>query len=397
MSILHSDSILAHVVAAALAVSACADDGGAPVEGSTGTGPDTTDTSVTSTSVTSTSNGPTTDDASTGESEGSGSSTGDPDTSDGSESSETGEPVEPTLEVVAAFDPAMGQLPEGLALRGDDAFVAFAPTGQVWRVDTTGVDAPEPFAAVPPLPPNMAFITGLAFDDADRLLVALPSFAPEVTTGIYRAPAEGGEATLFATHAMMGFPSAIRQESGGDLFVTDSFAGAVFRIDAEGSAEVWIADPLLVGEASFCGHEEALFDIGANGLVVTDDRLYVAVSHAATVVEIPIEAGGVAGAPTVLAGPDCDAIGGIDGFDLGADGKLYAAVNAGDTIVTVDTDTGAVEVVTADAALDFPATVRIGTAGGEPALYVTNFALQNAVAGNPAAPSLARFGPLSLR
>jgi sugar lactone lactonase YvrE len=377
----------------ALLSAGCGDDGGAPGDGSTGTGEATTtgpSTSAASTSTTSMS--------STGEETGE-PSTGEPDTTEGSaesgeSSSSTGAPVEPMLEVIAAFDPAMGQLPEGLALRDDDAFVAFAPTGQVWRVDTTGAREPEVFASVPPLPPNMAFITGLAFDDQDRLLVALPSFAPEVTTGIYRAPADGGDATLFSTHAMMGFPSAIRQHADGDLFVTDSFSAAVFRIDPAGEASIWITDPLLAGQASFCGHD-ALFDIGANGLVVTDDRVLVAVSHAATVVEIPIEAGGAAGTPTVLAGPDCDAIGGIDGMDLGADGRLYAAVNDGNELVRID-DAGTVELVTADEQLDFPATVRIGTADGEPALYVTSFALPNAMAGLPAAPSLARWWPLEL-
>jgi sugar lactone lactonase YvrE len=298
------------------------------------------------------------------------------------------------LEIVTAFDPAMWQLPEGLALQGQDAFVAFAPSGQVYRVDTTGAEAPTPYASVPPLPPNEAFITGIAFDDEDRLLVALPSFATDPPTGIYRAPAGGGDATLFASHESMMFPSAIRQHGDGDLFVTDSFTATLFRITPDGEATVWITDPMLSGDKTICGFDDALFDIGANGLVVTDDRVIVAVTHQAQVLEIPIEADGGAGAIEVLAGPDCDALGGVDGMDLAPDGSIYAALNAQRRIVRITPD-GEVETISDEDSLDSPATVRVGTASGAPALYWTNFALDSALAGLDAAPSLARLAPMS--
>jgi sugar lactone lactonase YvrE len=305
----------------------------------------------------------------------------------------TGAEDQPALEIVAQFDPAMWQLPEGLALLGEDAFVAFAPSGQVYRVDTTGAEAPAPYASVPPLPPNEAFITGIAFDDQDRLLVALPSFAADPPTGIYRAPAGGGEATLFAAHEAMMFPSAIRQHPDGDLFVTDSFTATVFRITPEGEATVWVTDPMLSGDKTLCGFDDALFDIGANGLVVTHDRILVAVTHQGQLLEIPIEDDASAGAIEVLAGPDCNALGGIDGMDLAPDGSIYAALNAQRRIVRISPE-GEIDTISEDPSLDAPATVRIGTADGDPALYWTNFALDTALAGLEAAPSLARLAPM---
>src|SRR5689334_16807700 len=53
----------------------------------------------------------------------------------GNPQSHAAEPAAAPTALVAKFDPAAGELPEGLAVTPDAAYVGFAPTGRVMRVD----------------------------------------------------------------------------------------------------------------------------------------------------------------------------------------------------------------------------------------------------------------------
>jgi sugar lactone lactonase YvrE len=294
----------------------------------------------------------------------------------------------PALELLHAFDPAASELPEGVAVNGDTAYAGLALLGSVKAVSVEGGPAAD-YAQVQGLPVQNAFATGLLFDAEDRLYVAVPSFVADPVAGVYRAPAGGGTATLFATDPGMAFPSDLGFDAAGRLYVTDSATATVFRVAGDGTVEVFLQDMLLAGDKTICGNDQALFDIGANGLVVTADALFVANTDQATIVRIPIE-NDLAGAPEVFAGPDCAALGGIDGLTQAADGTFYAALNRQGTIVTVGS-TGTVTVALTDPLLDFPASVRLGSAGGNDALFITSFALEHALAGEPAAPALLRW------
>lgn len=288
------------------------------------------------------------------------------------------------LEVLASFDPAAGELAEGLALHDDGVYVGFAMTGAIVRADVTPIE----YAQVDGLPVENAFVTGLAFDGQGRLYAAVPSFVASPVPGVYRAAAGGGAAALFATDAAMIFPNAIGFHSSGDMYVTDAMAGAVFRVTEDGTVSLFLQDPLLAGDKTICGNDAALFDIGANGLSVSGDALFVANTDQATLLRIPIESGGVAGTPEIIAGPDCAALGGIDGISRAADGSFYAALNRQHAIARITTS-GDVSVVLEDPRLDFPATVRLSPT--EDALYITNFALEHALSGEPANPALLRW------
>jgi hypothetical protein len=285
----------------------------------------------------------------------------------------------PALQRVASFDPAQGQLPEGLAVVGDTAYVGFAPTGVVARVElTTG--ASQPWGKLPAPVPSKGFMTGLAARGGE-ILAALVSFVPEVQAGVYRIPASGGDATLLASSPAMQFPNAIGLD-GDALLVTDSGAGAVFRI-AGGVATPWAQDALLAGQAEACGPgTSAGFPIGANGMVVEPDAVYVVNTDQATLIRIPRNPDGSAGAPAVLAGPDCGALGGADGLVRDGDGFLVA-VNRQDQIARV-TAAGAVSVYATGEALDFPAS--LARAGSR--WIGTSFALAKAMTGASPQPGL---------
>src|SRR3984957_7845930 len=125
--------------------------------------------------------------------------------------------------MLTAFDPAAGELPEGVATRDGFAYVGFPPLGEIAKVDlTTGGRAPVP--KLPKPVPNKGFMTGLTFGPDGQLYAAPVSFDPSVQPGVYRVSAAGGDATLFAKDPKMVFTNGLVFDSSGALFVTDSAA-----------------------------------------------------------------------------------------------------------------------------------------------------------------------------
>jgi sugar lactone lactonase YvrE len=288
----------------------------------------------------------------------------------------------PSAKLIATFDVAQGQLPEGLSVTREAAYVGFAPTGLVAHVDTS-TGQTSPFGQLPRPVPGKGFMTGLAQAASGDIYAGLASFVPEVEPGIYRIDAAGGQATLFAKHAALPFPNGLAFDRQGDLFVTDSGTGSVFRITSDGSAERWAKGEALNGDKEACDKAGPGFAIGANGIVVEPDAVYVSNLDQATLVKIPREASGRAGAPVVIAGPDCAALGGADGLARAPDGSFVVAINRQNKLVRVR-ESGSVETLASGAPFDFPASVAFR---GQ-SLFTTNFALRNASSGKPAAAGL---------
>jgi sugar lactone lactonase YvrE len=290
----------------------------------------------------------------------------------------------PTDAVIKDFDGQNGQLPEGLVIAGNDAYVGFAPTGAVGRVDLTTGTLSD-FGHFPAPVQSKGFLTGLARDAQGNLYGALVSFVPEVQAGIYRIPPSGGAATLFAHDPNMNFPNGLVFDASGVLFATDSASGSVFRIDAGGAVERWVSGDLLTGNKDACAPDVNSLDVGANGIAITDSEVYVANNDKATVLKIPRLADGKAGAATIVAGPDCKNLGGADGILRQNDGSFLVAVNRKNMVVRVDTH-GQVTTLRQGGILDFPATL----VSADGSVYATNFALANASSGKPAKPGLLR-------
>jgi hypothetical protein len=292
------------------------------------------------------------------------------------------------VEVVASFDPAAFELPEGLAVSGDDAYVGFAFTGLIDSLPLDG-GARASFASLPPPPPNTSFMTGLGFDGDGNLYGALVSFTADAQAGIYRAPPAGGTASLFASHAQMVFPNGLAWGPDGTLYVTDSVFGGLFSVDAAGVATPWLTDPLLGGDPTICGGQADDIAVGANGVAFSAGSLYVAGSDHGVLLRVPIEADGSAGAVAVVAGPDC-ALAGLDGIVVDDDGSVIGALNRADRVVRIDAGSGDVSTIAEGAPLDFPASLAFGGQGEDRALYVTSFGLALFLAGEVPSPALVR-------
>lgn len=299
------------------------------------------------------------------------------------ESSAAAAPAAAALGTIATFEAAKGGLPEGLAVQGAFAYVGLAPTGQIMRVALADGTV-SPYAALPTPAANKGFMTGMEFDASGQLYVALASFVDKPQAGIYRVLADGSQTSLFAAHERMSFPNGIALADKGELFVTDSGTGAVFRVSAAGKATPWSTSELLKGDKDYCGKGVgASFDIGANGIARIGNTVYVANNDRATIVRIPISADGSAGTPSALAGPDCAMLGGADGLVADTAGNLVVATNRLNRIIRVS-PSGKLETLAEGSAFDFPASVSIQ--GSE--LFATNFALANAMGGKPARPGL---------
>src|SRR5207247_7976429 len=93
------------------------------------------------------------------------------------------------------------------------------------------------------------------------------------------------------------FANGLAFDKLGNMYVTDSIGGAVWRIPRGGSAERWIQDPLLEGT----GVLGLGFPVGANGISFAGDSLIVDNTEHGTVLRIPIQPDGSGGTPKVIA------------------------------------------------------------------------------------------------
>jgi len=99
------------------------------------------------------------------------------------------------------------------------------------------------------------------------------------------------------------------------------------------------------------------FDIGANGIVIDGETMFVTNTDRAQVVRIQIQKDGGAGAPRLLVPPSCDELSGADGLALAPDGDLIVAVNHLNKLMRVDRE-GHVTRLASGGPLDFPASLN---------------------------------------
>jgi sugar lactone lactonase YvrE len=269
----------------------------------------------------------------------------------------------PTVETVVSFDPAKGQLPEGLAITDRGViYVGFAPTGEIVKVTDDGNVSP-----VATLPNGEGFLVGLSLDGRDRLFAAVASL-DDATHGIWRVRRDGSAKRVVPLPTDT-FPNAIAFR-GRRMYVTDSFGGAVWRIRHE-HARIWAQDDVLLGDTT------TDFPIGANGLAFFGRDLYVSNSQKGRIVRIPVQPGGRAGTPVLLV--EDESILGADGVAFDVRGYLYVAVNEQDKLVRMGPSGGLETLATGADGLDFPATPIFGERRPHRTdLFVTNFALEAA-------------------
>ena len=284
--------------------------------------------------------------------------------------------------VVVNFDPKKGQLPEGLTVNNKDIFVAWAPIGQVAKIDKNTLTVSK-YGSWPTIPPNKGFMLGLNFDKQGHLYGAIASLSPQLKSGVYRlSPGGATNATLFAKHQNMTFPNDLLFDKKGQLFVSDSSSGTLFIVQPNGNVVKWLTDPLLKGDRNFCPPAQLPVNIGANGIAFDKNgtSLFVTNTDRASIIRVPIMKDGSAGKPDLFVGPDCKNLNGADGIVLDKNsGSFIVAVNKLNKIVRVSMDKKITILESGGGILDFPASVKIDNATSgqttpqQQILYITNF------------------------
>lgn len=297
---------------------------------------------------------------------------------------------------VVELDPTAGELPESIAFDAAGTAYVTLGTGEIRTWSPSALEdgsAGEPFATVSPFGPEDLFagITATAGGTFYAVQISpttdLETLEIPASSGtVWRVAADGTTerlAELPADSSADAFPNdVVRRERHGDLLVTDSLRGAVWRVTDDGDATVWLEHPVF--EAN---RDAPFLPIGANGIVRVGDCLYVANTTDASIVRVPIAEDGTAGDPVTVV--QDERLFGADGLAADAHGNVYVAVAASEAIARVAPG-GRVTILAEGEGLAFPSAVAFGTAPGrERTVYVTNYDAVEALTGGEPEPGLA--------
>jgi len=135
-----------------------------------------------------------------------------------------------------------------------------------------------------------------------------------------------GASAPFTTIPGDSGPNALAFDAAGNVYISDSFQGIIWRTGAAGGVAVaWVTSPLLT--------TTGVPPFGANGMAFNKAQniLFVANTGNDTVVRIPVVAG-VPGTPDTFV----NSINGADGLIIDDDDNLWVCANQSDEIVVVD-------------------------------------------------------------
>jgi len=216
---------------------------------------------------------------------------------------------------------------------------------------------------------SSSHLLGLAFHPTTGALLVLDFGSGQVL----RVDPATGASSVFMTVTGSSGLNALTFDKAGNVYVTDSFQGIIWKTGPGGGAgTALVTDDLLktTGVPPF----------GANGIEFNDagDTLFVANTGNDTIVKIPVASDGTPGKPEIFV----NSINGADGLVFDRDGNLWVAANQADEIVVID-PTGKVIAKLGDFdgvdkdgvphGLLFPASPAFSEDGEF--LYVTNLAL----------------------
>jgi sugar lactone lactonase YvrE len=269
------------------------------------------------------------------------------------------------LETLVTFNPAAGEFPEGVAIdKTGNIYMSVTPLGQIRTFAPDGSQS-----LLTTLPATGVFgPTGLAVDSPGNVYAADVTFDP-ATRGVYRIARDGTSVRLPGTGGIQ-FANGLAFDQRGNLYVTDSILGAVWRIPRGGTAEIWAQGQLLAGNGSF-GFG---FPIGANGIAYRNGDMFVANTEGAKIVRIPVQPNGAAGTPQMVV--QGSALFGADGLALDVHGNLFVAVSGQSTLLRVGATDGQIATLATGAdGLDGDSSLAFGTGRGDrEALFLANFA-----------------------
>ncbi len=280
---------------------------------------------------------------------------------------------------ILSFDESQFQLPEGIAVdKTGNLFVSIAPLGQLWKF-APGSDVPEVFGQITGFDPASDFgLLGLAVNARGDVYAGVQAANPAVN-GVWVFDRKTGAAERIPGTEQIPIANDVAFDKRGNLYITDTLFGNIWRAPRGGVAEPWLVDdPLLDGT----GDLGLGIPVGANGIEYHNGKLYVAVSEQFSVVTIEVKPNGDPGSTAVLATlPPGELFPGFpfpsipDGLALDVHGNVYVAAISVSSILKV-TPSGDVSTVAAGDPLDWPSSIAFGTGKGDrKTLFAVNFSI----------------------
>jgi len=230
--------------------------------------------------------------------------------------------------------------PEGIAVepRSGDVYVTgFNPAGtgpaQIYVFDEDGRF--QRTIRVSGVTPSSSALLGLDFHPTTHRLLVIDFGAGNVLD----VNPHSGVASVFMPATAGDGLNALTFDHLGNVYVSDSFTGRVYRTGPSGGTPiVWAEDPQLTPPVPQTLKPNGFPPFGANGLQFNSDEsaLFVANTANDTIVRIPSKAG-VGGAP-VAETPEVftNSINGADGLFVDRHDNVWVCANQSDEIVVVD-------------------------------------------------------------
>jgi sugar lactone lactonase YvrE len=206
---------------------------------------------------------------------------------------------------VFSVDAGSGEDTEGVAVAPNgDVFTAEMYSGRIYRIRPNG-DADVFASLFAPGEYPFVYVLGMAFGPDRNLYVLANTWDPS-THGVWRVYHDGFAELAAAIPPDGSTLNGLTFDDRGNLFVTDSTLGAIWRVSRCGTVQMWLQSDLLIWRDDPTG------PFGANGIAHSHGTLYVAVTDAGAglmpdlrglnypVVKIPIRRDGGPGTPQVF-------------------------------------------------------------------------------------------------
>jgi sugar lactone lactonase YvrE len=298
------------------------------------------------------------------------------------------------VEHVASF--AGGGSPEGITVdKRGNLYVGVRTKGsgtvsEIVRIGKDGVKTH--FASLPASGPGTSGVLGLVTDPPGNVYAAFVSDDP-ATQGVYRISKDGVTIERLAGSGQITLPNALTFDDDGNLYVTDSDAGKIWRYDPNGSFTEWLQHTLL--EPVETGAPEPV--PGANGIAFyPPNKLYVANTSQFSITRVLIGPGGTAMSVESVAAGFLLVF--VDGIAVDVHEQIYgvlATANAEEVgapsvagLVKVDPQTGLITPVLLETSdFDAPLSLAFGTGGpwSRKSVFITNSARFGPVTNGPGA------------
>jgi hypothetical protein len=283
----------------------------------------------------------------------------------------------PEVKAVFEFDAGAA---EGIAVsRKGDVFVGNINTGEIWHAPHGVFGKASLLADLLEVSSPLSFLLGMDVSSNGTLYAAVNAFLDPTVHGLWSVAPDGTARLVGAAPPFFGsLLNDVATDPRGNVYVSESLGGAIWRLTPDGEFDMWIKSDLLRGSV----HPVFGIEFGVNGLAYHKGALYGGVHLNGRVIRIPIERDGSAGAAAILV--EDDALIGNDGIELDARGNVYVANNFANTVQQIRASDLGIETVVAEG-LSAPASLAFNS--NHSVLYVANLST-SAPSPKPHAPAL---------